>query len=113
MDNEMMNKVNDVLKAKGMRELSMDEMGKVSGGTDVLVNGTVWSEGEVYDLAMAMVDSFGYDVAAATFCTMTGLDQYEIKRTHKGGCSDKENMQLLVYRCMQIYDNIADHGHSY
>ena len=113
MDNEMMNKVNNTLKANGMRELSMDEMGKVSGGTDVLVNGTVWSEGEVYDLAMAMVDSFGYDVAAATFCTMTGLDQYEIKRTHKGGCSDKENMQLLVYRCMQIYDNIADHGHSY
>ena len=98
---------------KDMRELSLDEMDKVSGGTDVLVNGTVWSEGEVYDLAMAMVDSFGYDVAAATFCEMTGLDPYESKRTHKGGCSDKENMKLLVYRCMQIYDNIAKKGHSY
>ena len=98
---------------KDMRELSLEEMDKVSGGTDVLVNGTVWSEGEVYDLAMSMVDAFGYDVAAATFCEMTGLDPYEIKRTHKGGCSDKENMQLLVYRCMQIYDNIKDHGYSY
>ena len=113
MDKDAMAKVNEVLKANGKRELSMDEMDKVVGGTDVLVNGTVKSEGEVYDLAMAMVDSFGYDVAADAFCTMTGLDPYEIKRTRKGGCSDKENMQLLVYRCMQIYDNIHDKGHSY
>ena len=109
----MMAKVNEVLKKSGRRELSMDEMDKVVGGTDVLVNGTVKSEGEVYDLAMSMVDAFGYDIAAATFCTMTGLDPYEIKRTHKGGCSDKENMKLLVYRCMQIYDNIEKKGHSF
>ena len=109
MDKEMMAKVNEVLKKSGRRELSMDEMDKVVGGTDVLVNGTVKSEGEVYDLAMSMVDAFGYDIAASTFCTMTGLDPYEIKRTRKGGCSDKENMQLLVYRCMQIYDK--KHGY--
>ena len=98
---------------KDIRELSLNEMDKVSGGTDVLVNGTVWSEGEVYDLAMSMVDAFGYDVAAATFCEMTGLSPYESKRVHRGDLSDKENMQLLVYRCMQIYDNIKDHGYSY
>ena len=32
MDKEMMEKVNEVLKARGKRELSMDEMDRVSGG---------------------------------------------------------------------------------
>ena len=94
---------------KDMRELSLDEMDKVSGGTDVLVNGTVKSEGEVYDMAMALVDAWGYDIAADMFCKMTGLDPYEIKRTRRVDASAKENMQLLVYRCMQIYDK----GHGY
>ena len=109
MDKEMQAKVEEFVKSYGRRELSMEELEQVSGGTDVLVNGTVMSEGEVYDLAMSVVDAFGYDVAADAFCTMTGLSPYEIKRTRKGGCSDKENMQLLVYRCMQIYDK----GHGF
>ena len=87
-----------------IRELSMDEMDKVSGGTDILWNGTSKSEAEVYDLAMSMVNNFGYDIAAQAFCTATGISQYEIKRTRKGGLSDEENMKLLVYRCAQIYD---------
>ena len=33
MDKDMMTKVNDLLKAKGLRELSLDEMDKVSGGS--------------------------------------------------------------------------------
>ena len=32
MDNEMKNKVNEALKAHGMKELSLDEMDRVSGG---------------------------------------------------------------------------------
>lgn len=95
---------------KNMRELSLDEMDKVSGGTDILMNGNVVSEAEAYNVAMALVDQFGYDIAADMFCTMTKISKNEIKKTHKGGCSDKENMQLLVYRCMQIYDK--DHNYT-
>ena len=34
MDKEMKVKIDEFLKAKGMRELNLDEMDKVSGGTD-------------------------------------------------------------------------------
>ena len=88
---------------KNMRELSLDEMDKVSGGVDIYCNGTTKSDDEVYDMAMAMVDAFGYDVASATFCKMTGLDPYESQRVLRGDLSDKENMKLLVHRCVQIY----------
>ena len=89
---------------KNMRELSMDEMDKVVGGTDILVNGNLVSEAEAYNIAMALFDSWGYDIAADMFCTMTKMSKAEIKNTHMSGCSEKENMKLLVYRCMQIYD---------
>ena len=94
---------------KNMRELSLDEMDKVSGGTDILMNGNVVSEAEAYNAAMALVDQFGYYIAADMFCTMTKISKNEIKNTYKGGCSEKENMKLLVYRCMQIYDK--EHGY--
>ncbi len=88
---------------KGMRELSMDEMDKVSGGTDILMNGNVVSELEAYNIAMALVDTWGYDIAADMFCTMTKISKAEIKNTRMSGCSEKENMKLLAYRCAQIY----------
>lgn len=94
---------------KNMRELSMDEMDKVSGGVDILVNGTIMPDDEVYGVAMAMVDAYGYNAAAAAFCKMTKLDPYEINRTYNSGCSDKENMEFLVRRCVQIYSK----GHGY
>ena len=94
---------------KDMRELSLDEMDQVVGGTDILMNGNVVSELEAYNVAMALVDQFGYDIAADMFCTMTKIDKYEIKRTRIGGESDKENMKLLVYRCAQI----CSKGHGF
>ena len=93
----------------GKRELSMDELDKVVGGTDILMDGNVVSEAEAYNVAMALVDQFGYDIAADMFCTMTKISKNEIKNTHKPGCSEKENMKLLVYRCAQIYSK--EHGY--
>ena len=109
MDKEMKAKIDEVLKTNGKRELSLDEMDKVSGGTDILMNGNVVSEAEAYNVAMALFDQFGYDIAAEMFCTMTNIDKYEIKRTRRRDASDKESMELLVYRCAQIYDK----GHGY
>ena len=67
------------------------------------MNGNVVSEAEAYNVAMALVDQFGYDIAADMFCTMTKISKAEIKNTHMSGVSEKENMKLLVYRCAQIY----------
>ena len=70
MDKEMMNKVNDVLKAKGMRELSMDEMDKVNGGGDGIIYhiGQCTSEEDinyyVYTFIASIENSFGKDIAA-------------------------------------------------
>ena len=60
------------------RELSMDELDKVVGGTDILVNGNLVSEAEAYNIAMALVDQFAYDVAAEMFCKMTKISTNEI-----------------------------------
>ena len=89
---------------KDMRELSMDEMDKVVGGTDILVNGNLVSEAEAYNIAMALVDKFSsYDVAAEMFCMMTKISTNEIKREYRSGASNKENMTYLFHRCVQIY----------
>ncbi len=104
MDKEMKN---------GMRELSMDEMDKVSGGTGQWVNGVYMDEGAINDYANVLINNYCYDVAAEMYCKTFGLSPREIKDTHNGGVSDKENMKLLVYRHMQILDNLEKKGHSY
>ena len=52
-----MDKVNEAMKANGMRELSLDEMDKVSGGI-------------IYDIRQCQsledIDSFVYEVLAST-----------------------------------------------
>ena len=43
MEKEMMDKINEVLKANGKRELSMDEMDKVSDGVCIMeYNQRLW-----------------------------------------------------------------------
>ena len=50
MDQEIMAKVNEVLKAHGRRELSMDELDEVVGGKgDGVMNGVKYSEQEFND----------------------------------------------------------------
>ena len=103
MDKDMKAKVDEIMKDLGTRELSMDEMDKVSGGTDILINGNLLSEAEAYNIAMALVDQFAYDVAAEMFCKMTKISTNEIKREYRSGASNKENMTYLFHRCVQIY----------
>ena len=119
MDNEMKAKIDGILKATSTRELSMDEMSKVNGGT---APGAVWhygsdirfmTEQEILDFGRSMVNSFGYDIAADVFCTGFGLSKTEIDACHNGGCSDVTNMETLVDRLMKIQDNIEDHGRSF
>ena len=107
MDKEIMDKVNEMMKAHGKRELSLDEMDKVSGGVDPEF------EEKAYNLGMAMVGSFPYDVAASAYCEIFGLSQREAIDFGKGGGSDKDKMGALIHRHMQILDNLEKKGHSY
>ena len=107
MDKEIMDKVNEMMKAHGKRELSLDEMDKVSGGVDPEF------EEKAYNLGMAMVGSFPYDVAASAYCEIFGLSQREAIDFGKGGGSDKDKMGALIHRHMQILDNIEKNGKSY
>lgn len=92
MDKEMMNKVNDVLKAKGMRELSMDEMDKVNGGGDGIIYhiGQCTSEEDinsyVYDFVASIENSFGKDVAADIIKTQ--IPSYDIEKYYRRGDLD-------------------------
>ena len=52
MDKEMMDKINEVLKAHGKRELSMDELDQVVGGVDPEY------EAQAYKLGMTLVDAY-------------------------------------------------------
>ena len=108
MDKEMMGKVNELLKANGKRELSLDEMDKVVGGVDPEF------EAQAYKLGMTLVDAFPYDVAASVYCDMFGISQREAKNFATiGDASDKDKMSALINRHMKILDNIEEKGHSY
>ena len=90
-----------------IEKLSVDDLDVVSGGGDdgVLFCGKVTPEKDVYDLAMAMVDAYGYDAASAMFCDLTGLNKNEANDVHHGGISDRDNMSLLVNRLFKIHEN--------
>lgn len=107
MDKEIMDKVNEMMKANGMRELSMDEMDKVSGGVDPAY------EAEAYKLGMTLIEQFPYDIAASVYCEMVGISKREAITYNIGGNSDKENMKLLINRHMKILDTIEKNGKSY
>ena len=64
MDKEMKAKIDEVLKTNGKRELSLDEMDRVSGGSfpaDYRING--YTAAEAGGMLQAVYDSLGLDVA--------------------------------------------------
>ena len=64
MDKEMKAKIDEVLKTNGKRELSMDEMDRVSGGSfpaDYRING--YTAAEAGGMLQVVYDNLGLDVA--------------------------------------------------
>jgi len=83
MDKELMDKMNEALKANGKRELSLDEMDKVSGGNQgleyyTLIDGSKVTETELTHSFQTLTAQIGYDAAAVMFCEMTGLSKQSI-----------------------------------
>ena len=74
MDKEMKAKIDEILKANSMRELSMDEMDRVSGGSfpaDYTVNG--YTAAEAGGMLQSVYDNFGLDVAEAFAIEVFGI----------------------------------------
>jgi len=74
MDKEMKAKIDEILKTNGMRELSMDEMDRVSGGSfpaDYRVNG--YTAAEAGGMLQTVYDQFGLDVAEAFAIEVFGV----------------------------------------
>ena len=84
-------KVDEFLKTNGRRELSMDEMDKVVGG---YVPKTDEERGQLIDLAYAMTDSYGFDVALEAFMEITGYTTY--RAGVKGGGTDRDKMGVVL-----------------
>ena len=81
MDKEMMAKVNDFMKANGRRELSMDELDQVVGGSFqydhstgmCVVNGGAPVTAEAFtDMIFALASNFGFGIALDTLRDITG-----------------------------------------
>jgi len=92
MEKEMMDKINEVLKANGKRELSLDEMDKVSGGADTFCG---MNEREMYDMFMGLTEQLGFDYAYKMFVNMTGYVTFG-PQPHLSG-TDLQKMDAVLY----------------
>ena len=74
MDKEMKAKVDEFLKTNGRRELSMDEMDRVNGGSipaNYRING--YTVAEAGGILQSVYDQFGLDVAEAFAIEVFGV----------------------------------------
>ena len=74
MDKEIKAKVDELMKDLGTRELSLDEMDRVSGGSfpaDYRING--YTAAEAGGMLQAVYDNFGLDVAEAYAIEVFGV----------------------------------------
>lgn len=111
MDKEMMAKVEEFVKEYGKRELSMEELDKVSGGGDgkgyaVAVDGKGYREDFIVNLGRTMQQTYGFDVAADTLIAMFGLHPHE-----KDKCA--ESIDVLVNRIYTINEHVQENGSTY
>ena len=84
MDSEMKAKVEEFLKTNGRRELSMDEMDRVSGGSipaDYRING--YTVAEAGGMLQAVYDNFGLDVAEAFAIEVFGVKSNDWRKFMK------------------------------
>jgi len=90
---------------KNMRELSLDDMDKVSGGLDGVTanNGKYYTKKELMDYACDLTRIIGYDVASQMICEMFGLAPSEAHRFC--GTDIVERMHGLINRLFSIISN--------
>ena len=76
MDPEIKAKVDEFLKARGMQELSLDDMDKVSGGVSwntINVCGAEMTQADFNDMMQTLTEQIGFSAAIEFFEDVTGL----------------------------------------
>lgn len=119
MDKEMKAKVDEFLKANGMRELCMDKMDKVSGGGygirsdgTISVNGGPRVTREVFNnMIFAMTDAFGYDSTIEYIKNYLGYTCPEMDKA-SGGNSDRDAMGIVMDRFWSNIDDKFENSNS-
>lgn len=107
MDKDMKAKVDEIMKDLGTRELSLDEMDKVVGGSysikpdgKISINGqTPMTRDEFNNLMYAMADTYGIDMAIDFMKNQMGYGYYGIQH---------DNMTLILLR---FWNNIDGAKH--
>ena len=99
MDKELMDKMNEALKANGKRELTLDEMDKVSGGFFGEDGNPYFgmSQEAFNDSFVELATAIGFNAAHQIFMEMTGYVTYAHKSPSNGDDADKMRVVLANY----------------
>ena len=118
MDKEMMAKVNEILKANGRRELSLDEMEQVVGGADFKYDGTyVYYMGiketrdEFSSHIFDMAGSFGAGVTIGYLIELTGYNSTDIYNANltATGLEAQKVLGVVMDRFWKHWDGVLKH----
>ena len=112
MEKEMMEKVNEVLKAHGKRELSMDEMEQVTGGNSansVTVFGQEMSRDEFDNMMLDTAEQLGYKTAAEMFEMITNFPAYG---TYSGERVYASTDRAKMADCLDEFWHTVIYGHN-
>ena len=112
MEKEMMEKVNEVLKAHGKRELNMNEMEQVTGGNSansVTVFGQEMSRDEFDNMMLDTAEQLGYKTAAEMFEMITNFPAYG---TYSGERVYASTDRAKMADCLDEYWHTVIYGHN-
>ena len=112
MEKNIMEKVNEVLKAHGRRELSLDEQDKVVGGSvekgptprTVYLNGQLIDEVGFNAIFINMTKTAGLDVAIKALYNMTGFSCTAMRET--GTTNPLDAMDVILNQFWLAIDEI-------
>ena len=81
-----------------MRELKLEDMDKVTGGTGIYTKGgKYYTKSELEEFAHDIAQTMGYDIAGKVICEMTGLATNEAQQAG--------DMNALLNRLFSILDS--------
>ena len=90
--------MDEFLKSAEQRELNLDEMEQVTGGTEptITVNGQTMTKTQFNNLVFAMFDEVGHDAAFNPFTIYTGYNG-----AYSGGRSELETLPAKYWAAVE------------
>ena len=116
MDKELMDKINEMLKAQGRQALNMDEAEQVVGGSTAVSSGpipgtVIWNDKvltktEFNNTWMSITANFGFDIAKILFVEATGFVCTETNQQYNFSAKDTDNdkMGIILDRFWRTFD---------